>query len=575
MSAASSNNSSAHPKANGEVSKSQPAQKSLDFFDESNYAARILIVDDEKSNVEGLARLLKQTGYTNCIPMTSAAAAAEQFLEITPDLLLLDLHMEPVSGFDVLKRIEELLPPPERPPVIVLTADTTADAKHEALAAGATDFLAKPLDHVEVLLRINNLLTAHKLFRRCQIYSGGLERLVDKRTTELQRQTSDLEKALRELHETQRQVIQQERTRALATMACGIAHDLNNGLAVILGYGDILLRDEEKFPGGSDERRHLEEIVLAGSDNATLVERLREFYRPSDLREHNEVVDLNALVEQAIELTAPRWQSEADAAGGTIQIEKKLGQIGAICGAPAELREVLTNLIFNAVDAMPGGGTLAFQTSGSNGEVKLQVSDSGIGMSDDTLAKCLEPFFTTKGERGSGLGLAMSYSIIRRHKGKLEISSKINEGATFTITLPAHDPRKRIASTKSETVALQALRVLVVDDHPMIPEIISAYLAEDQHVVATAKSAQEAIEKFQQGPFDLVITDHAMPGANGQELATAIRQIKPGEPIILLTGFADLVSETDKQSSDVDLVLSKPASLDDLRKAIFEVMCHH
>jgi len=565
--------SSARSEITGEASPTTPVHKAVEFLGESNYDARILIVDDDKPNFEGLARLLKRSGYTNCIPMTSAAEAVDQFLEIAPDLLLLDLHMEPVSGLDVLKRINDLLPPRERPPVIVLTADTTTDAKHEALAAGATDFLAKPLDHVEVLLRINNLLTAHHLFRRCQIYSGGLERLVDKRTSELQRQTSDLEKALGELHETQRQVVQQERTRALATMACGIAHDLNNGLAVILGYGDILLRDENKFPCGSDERRHLEEIVLAGSDNANLVERLREFYRPSDPREHDEVVDLNALVEQAIELTAPKWQSEADAAGGSIQIEKNLGQIGAVCGTPAELREVLTNLIFNAVDAMPGGGTLAFKTSASDGKVRLQVSDSGIGMSEDTLAKCLEPFFTTKGERGSGLGLAMSYSIIRRHKGTLEINSKVNEGATFTITLPVHDPRNGAASTRSETRALQALRILVVDDHPMIPEIISAYLAEDQHVVATAKNAQEAIDKFQQSPFDLVITDHAMPGANGQELATAIRQIKPGEPIILLTGFADL-AQTDKNSSDIDLVLSKPASLDDLRKAIFDVMCH-
>ena|SRR5256885_4931052 len=195
-------------------------------------------------------------------------------------------------------------------------------------------------------------------------------------------------------------------------------------------------------------------------------------------------------------------------------------------------------------------------------------------MNEDTLAHCLEPFFTTKGERGSGLGLAMSYGIIRRHKGTLNISSKVNEGTTFTITLPTHDPQKRTGPKESKTNALQGLRVLVVDDHPTIPEIVSEYLAEDQHIVTTAKNAQEAIDKFQQNPFDLVITDHAMPGANGQELAAAIRQLKPEEPIILLTGFADLVSQTDKESSDVDLVLSKPARLDDLRKAIFDVMCH-
>jgi signal transduction histidine kinase len=545
----------------------------MDLLEQPDYAARMLIIDDEKESALTLCKLLERAGYINCTAISDAAAAADQFLQINPDLVLLDLHMEPVSGMDVLDRANEIMTAQTRPPILVLTADTTSEAKHDALTAGASDFLAKPLDPVEVLLRINHLLIAHKLYRQCQLYSGGLERLVDKRTVELQRQTMDLEKTVAELRGTQQQVIQQERMRALGTMACGIAHDLNNGLTLILGYGDAMLADQEKFPLDSPERHHLEKIVLAGRDNAKLVERLREFYRPSAPREHQEVLHIHTLIEEALCLTAPKWQSIANATGATIRIEKDLEPTAPILGAPAELREVLTNLIFNAVDAMPRGGQLVFRTCNCGDRVRLDVSDTGIGMSEETREKCLEPFFTTKGEHGSGLGLAMSYGVIRRHGGTIEITSEVNQGTTFTIDLPAFDEATEPVYLQSETQAMQSLHVLVVDDHPTIRDIVSAYLAEDRHIVATAGSAREALQKFQRDRFDLVITDHAMPEMTGQELAASIKQLQPHEPVILLTGFADLVNETSRQSGNVDLVLSKPARLDDLRKAIFEVMC--
>jgi signal transduction histidine kinase len=365
---------------------------------------------------------------------------------------------------------------------------------------------------------------------------------VDKRTAELQQQTADLEKAITELRDTQQQVIQQERMRALGTMASGIAHDLNNGLSIILGYGDMLLMNNEKFPAESREHADLQKIVLAGHDNAELVKRLREFYRPCDTREHRQPVDLNKLVEETLSLTEPRWKSQAHARGATIRIKKDLGEIPMIAGAPAEFREVLTNLIFNAVDAMPRGGRLCFRTRGKRGRVRLQISDTGIGMTEEVLGKCLEPFFTTKGERGSGLGLAMSYGIIRRHGGSIAIKSQLNEGTTFTIFLPV--PKGVIQPLEiGPEKSVRPLRVLVVDDHPAIREIVSAYLAEDRHVVATASSAREAMEKFCTERFDLVITDRAMPEMNGNELAALIKQLQPREPVIMLTGFADLMAE--------------------------------
>ena len=533
--------------------------------------ARILIIDDDEAGNDGLIRLLKATGFEHCTALSCPLGALDRLFEINPDLILLDLHMQPLSGIEVMNRINDMMEPTVRPPIVMLTADTSADAKHDALAAGVTDFLPKPLDSVEVILRIGNLLTARELHQRCQLYSNGLERLVDKRTAELQQRTMDLEKAITELRETQYQVVQQERMRALGTMASGIAHDLNNGLSLILGYGDMLLSDQKTFPAGSEAETYLNEMVLAGRDNAELVKRLREFYRPADGREARQSVNLNELIDQALTLTAPRWHAQADNKGATIKIKKDLDDIPNIAGSPAELREVLTNLIFNAVDAMPGGGRLSFRTRCRGKTIRLRVSDTGLGMTDEVRRNCLEPFFTTKGVNGSGLGLAMSYGIIRRHGGRITIESALKKGTVFTIHLPV--PKEAIKPLEIEfEKTIATLRILVVDDHPGIREIVSAYLAEDRHIVETAANATEALEKFRSGRFDLVITDRAMPEINGDQLAASIKEITPQKPIIMLTGFADLIHANGGASRHVNLVVSKPARLDDLRKAILEVM---
>jgi signal transduction histidine kinase len=547
------------------------ASGGMDWLQHSHKNARILIIDDREASALGLAQIVERAGYAVCLTFTDPALAVERFAKISPDLVLLDLHMEPLSGIDVLRQINAQFAPRSRPPVLVLTADTTPEAKREALGAGATDFLSKPLDTTEVLLRIAHLLEARSLYQQCRVYSEGLERLVEQRTADLQKQTRDLEQTLSELRETQHQVIQQERLRALGTMASGIAHDLNNGLSLILGYGDMLLRDRSKFPPDSKEARYVEEMVNAGLDNAQMVKRLREFYRPCAEREDRQAVDLNQVVEQAVSLTAPRWQAEAEADGVTVRIKKDFGKLPVIAAAPAELREVLTNFIFNAVEAMPRGGRIEFKTRQKRGWVCLEVSDTGKGMTEETRRRCLEPFYTTKGDGGSGLGLAMSYGIIRRHGGTITVESRLNKGSTFTIHLPVpNEPIEPVFSGLEP--AVRSLRVLVVDDHAGIREIVSAYLTEDQHTVETACGAREAMEKFQEAKFDLVITDQAMPDINGNELAASIKRIAPMEPVIMLTGFADLLRETGQRSRNVDLVLNKPARREDLRQAIRDVM---
>jgi CheY-like chemotaxis protein len=303
-----------------------------------------------------------------------------------------------------------------------------------------------------------------------------------------------------------------------------------------------------------------------------MVRRLRQFHRPSAEREDRQAVNLNDVVEEAIALTAPRWQAKAQADGVTVRIRKDLHPTPPISGAPSELREVLTNLIFNAVDAMPRGGQLCFRTGHMGQRVRLEVTDTGTGMTNETLRHCLEPFYTTKGDGGSGLGLAMSYGIIKRHGGTISIDSRLKEGTVFTICLPVPEQpieQERIPELRKE---MNPLRVLVVDDHPGIRDIVSAYLVGDRHRVETAADAQEAMDKFRGERFDLVIMDQAMPEINGDGLAAMIKRTHPTEPIIMLTGFADMIRETGERSENVDLVLRKPVRLEDLRRAIEDVV---
>lgn len=534
-------------------------------------AARILIIDDQESSALGLARIVEKGGYAVCITMTDPQLALNRFIDIAPDLVLLDFHMEPISGVEVLEGLSRILEPHKLPPILMLTADTSPEAKHQALLAGASDFLSKPLDHFEVTLRIRHLLQSRSYFLRCQNYSQSLEQMVHERTAELQKRTQELEDLVEDLQSTQKQLVQQERIRALGTMASGIAHDMNNSLTLILGYSDMLLEDRVAFPSGTTARASLQHIVRAARDNAHMVKRLREFYRPKSRNEERQSVDLNELVAQVVELTAPKWQAQAEGQGVNIQIEHDPGDIPVVAGSPAELREVLTNLIFNSVDAMPRGGTITLATRALDDCVRLEITDTGTGMTEDTQRRCLEPFYTTKGEKGSGLGLAMSYGIIRRHGGNIDIVSSLNHGTTFIIDLPI----KSVACLTEPARAGRATRplhVLVVDDQEGIREIVSAYLAEDRHTVETAKGATEAMAKFQQGSFDLVITDRAMPEINGDELAASIKRLNPREPIIMLTGFADLISETGERNHNVDILLGKPARLDDLRRAIAEAI---
>lgn len=478
------------------------------------------------------------------------------FAEFQPDLVLTDLHMPHIDGYGLMEQLRQLIPEGSFLPIVVLTADITAETRRRALATGASDFITKPLDTTEVQLRIRNLL--ENRFLNLKLEEQVLQR------------TLELEQALEQLRATQNQVVKQERLSALGTMAGGVAHDFNNTLTMMIGYGEMLLPWFEKAAPDTKEQTYLKHIVSAAQDATHVVKRLRDFYRPADAADVRVAVDLNQLCEQAIGFTAPKWKGASRAAGATIEVMHDFSEVPFVLGCAPELREVLTNLIFNAVDAMPEGGQITVRTRSLPTHVRVDVTDTGIGMTPEEKVRCLEPFFTTKGEHGTGLGLAVTYGIVQRHGGSIEIESEKGCGTTFSLLFPVAESDANNGTVAPATDAVRSLRVLVVDDQEIICELISEHLIADGHQPVTTSEVENAIQILREGDFDLVITDQSMPVMNGIQLGQMVKQMRPTTPVILLTGFGDELKVNGQMPDGIDMIVSKPVSSVELRRAILE-----
>ncbi|MDB6090388.1 MAG: hybrid sensor histidine kinase/response regulator [Gammaproteobacteria bacterium] len=395
---------------------------------------------------------------------------------------------------------------------------------------------------------------------------------------------SALQQAYDDLRQTQKAVMQQERLLALGQMASGIAHDINNAISPVALYTESLLEREPDLSPRA--RSHLETIQRAIDDVAQTVARMREFYRQSEPQSTLLPVDMNALVRQIVDLTRARWSDMAQRRGIAIEVQTELASdLPTIMGADNEIREALTNLIFNAVDAMPNGGPLTLRTrvaqdeaarsqeSATCGFVQIEVIDAGIGMDENTRGRCLEPFFTTKGERGTGLGLAMVYGTVQRHSANIEIESAVGKGTTMRLSFPIPTTPAATAEMWVSAGAVTPLRVLVVDDDPLVLESLRETLTADGHGVTTADGGQAGIDTFltaraQGNPFPVVITDLGMPYVDGRTVSSAIKTAAPETIVLLLTGWGQrLVAEGDIPPH-VDHVLSKPPKLRALREAL-------
>ena len=398
---------------------------------------------------------------------------------------------------------------------------------------------------------------------------------------------SALQQAYDDLRQTQHAVMQQERLRALGQMASGIAHDINNAISPIGLYTDMLLAREQQL---SDRgRKQLETISRAIDDVAHTVKRLGEFYRQREAEMQLAPVDANETVQQVLELTRAKWSDLPQQRGVLIQTRLDLAMdMPPLMAVASEIREALTNLIFNAVDAMPDGGILTVRTrveetaaatvlGGSTRHVVLDVTDSGTGMNEETRRRCLEPFFTTKGERGTGLGLAMVYGILQRHQADLDIVSALGQGTTMRLRFPVRAPGKT-QTLQQASAPSGPLRILLVDDDPLILKSLRDALEGDGHQVLIANGGRAGIDAFQTAQQTgstpaIVVTDLGMPHVDGRQVATAIKTASPTTPVVMLTGWGQRLISDGEIPTHVDCVLSKPPKLHELRSVLAQ-LCH-
>ena len=355
----------------------------------------------------------------------------------------------------------------------------------------------------------------------------------------------------------QQQLVQSERIRVLGRMASGVAHDFNNILAAILGKAELMLMNPDN---GEDTVEGLETIQKSALDGADTVKRIQEFTRVARQRKFTKL-KANDIVRDAIRMTEPRWKDEPQRDGVNINLSMELDSRLSIAGSAPDLREALTNMIFNAVEAMPNGGALSVKTYDEGDSVCVSLSDTGTGIGSDIQDSIFEPFFTTKGVRHAGLGLSVAYGIIKRHNGTIHVDSVTGKGAAFIIKLTAF--RKATQEQESTVMAVEPgkANVLVIDDQEDIRDLLTSILTRFNHNVVAAADGMAGVEAFQSGNYDIVLTDLGMPEMSGWEVAGRIKAIDPAVEVILITGWGVELDEDELKRKNVDSVISKPFSV--------------
>jgi PAS domain S-box-containing protein len=366
--------------------------------------------------------------------------------------------------------------------------------------------------------------------------------------------------------EIEDQLHQSEKLTALGQLAGGIAHDFNNLLQAILGYAQLMKQN----PTNSELiERSLTVVESAAMDGSETVRRIQQFAR---LRPDEQFVrvDINQIVQDAVAITRPRWEENIARESRALELRLDL-QAGALMqGRPAALSEVLTNLILNAMDAMPRGGTLTIATRHTAGrEVRVSVADTGIGMPETVRQRIFEPFFSTKGEGGSGLGLSMAYSIVRRHSGEIAVDSAPGAGTTFTLIFPVAQEGTAPEPPPPSTEGRQHFRVLVIDDNPQVLATLAEMMRRVGHTVTPSPTGRAALQEYVPGKFDVVVTNIGMAGMNGWEVAEKLRAVDARVPLLFITGWG--LREEDRArlaGLGVRHCLFKPVRPEDLDAAL-------
>ena len=445
--------------------------------------------------------------------------------------------------------------------------------------AGATaaGFIATLVHFIGVYAFVITLPIIAIIFLTYRTYLRNIETSAAQ-AAQAEKHVNELSHYIAEQERIREQFSQMEKLSALGELASGVAHDFNNTLSGILGRAQLLQRtdDPEKI------KRGLDIIIKTAEDGAKTVKRIQDFARQR--RDHNfELVSIDQLLLDTSEITRPRWKNCAEASNIHITLNLQIGSNAMVMGDDSELREVLVNMVFNAIDAMPEGGTLSLSARTVDESVVIKVVDTGVGMYPEVRSRIFDPFFTTKGKAGLGLGLAVSFGIIRRHGGNIEVDSTYGSGTEFRITLPVATIAAKTVKPAEETVVAQAAppvtepdeksrtRLLVVDDEDFVRELLADILEGEHCDIYLAEGGNEGLSAFKEMKFDGVFTDVGMPGMSGWELAREIRQINKNVPIAVITGWGEAVGSHEQKAAGVDWVVAKPFTADRILELVHEV----
>jgi len=322
----------------------------------------------------------------------------------------------------------------------------------------------------------------------------------------------------------------------------------------------------------------IEQVALEG---AWVVRRFQDFSRTRPSRPF-QPVDLNQLVEEIASSARSRWSQQLAARGITGEVKAETTPVPSVSGDMAELRQVLTSIALNALDAMPEGGNLTFRTGRERGRVFCQVADTGIGMTEQVRLHIFDPFFTTKREKGKGFGLSGAYSIVDRHAGEITVHSEPGKGAVFTVWLPlvaeASEPLPAAGRSSAAVTAAPVAppapkpapgaKILVVDDSEEVREVLRELLSRHGYTVVTCPDGESGLVELESRTFDVAMVDLGLPGINGLEVASRLKARWPATQVALMTGYGDRMGPEDAHAKGVDFVLAKPFSLDQLRSVV-------